>query len=209
MEYGYNTEVTLEYTCKQRKPMDQVDTWNSKIQLSDLYDAISPVSTLVPWFGTVWESSNYPRHSFISWLAIQNRLLTQDRLIRRGIININCCRFCSGSESRDHLFFECCYSSDVWVKVMNWLQFRWRSCKWDQVLNWFCSKLRGRGFKQKLKKLALTSTIYSIWNERNTRVFRHELKSADQLFKEIKFNIFAIILNGPFAVENREWICAL
>ncbi|XP_020259127.1 uncharacterized protein LOC109835572 [Asparagus officinalis] len=68
--------------------------------------------------------------------------------------------------------------------------------------------LRGRGFKQKLKKLALTSTIYSIWNERNARIFRHELKSTDQLFTEIKFIIFAVILNGPFAVENREWLCA-
>ncbi|XP_020266575.1 uncharacterized protein LOC109842073 [Asparagus officinalis] len=182
---------------------------NAKVKLSDLYAALSPTSNLVPWFGTIWESSNYPRHAFISWLAIQNRLLTQDRLIRRGVVSINSCVLCSGLECRDHLFFECSYSSDIWANVMNWLQFRWRSSNWNQVLNWFCHRLRGRGFKQKLKKLAFTSTIYKIWNERNGRTFRQELKPADQVFKEIKFSILAIVLNGPFTAEDREWICSL
>ncbi|XP_020245065.1 uncharacterized protein LOC109823190 [Asparagus officinalis] len=59
---------------------------NSKIHISGLYNALSLVSTKVLWHDTVWENWNYPKHNFVFWLAIQNKLLTQDKLQSRGII---------------------------------------------------------------------------------------------------------------------------
>ncbi|XP_020254287.1 uncharacterized protein LOC109831369 [Asparagus officinalis] len=77
---------------------------SSKIQLSAVYTTFSPVSQNVPWFNIVWGKLNYPKHSFVLWLAVQNRLQTQDRLMRRGIINANSCLLCAGTgnENNNH-----------------------------------------------------------------------------------------------------------
>ena len=135
-------------------------------------NALSPSSSVVPWHRTVWETTNFPSHSFICWLAIQDRLLTIDRLIKRGLMNSNNCCLCTGSENRNHLFFECCYSREVWLKIMDWLSFKWQSCDWNQIVIWYCDRLKGNVFKQRIKKMALTTSIYSIWRERNFRIFK-------------------------------------
>ncbi|XP_020266123.1 uncharacterized protein LOC109841574 [Asparagus officinalis] len=97
---------------------------NSKMQLSAVYTVFSPVSHIVPWYNTVWGKLNFPKHLFVLWLAMQNRLFTQDILLRRGAINTNACLLCAGaaSESRNHLFFDCSYSRDVWLTIMDWLK---------------------------------------------------------------------------------------
>ncbi|XP_020270862.1 uncharacterized protein LOC109846050 [Asparagus officinalis] len=145
---------------------------NSKIKLSALYYALSLAIGNVPCFKTVWENLIISKHSFISWLAVQDCLLTQDKLLRRGIITTNVCNLCSGAgmESRDHLFFDCSFSCRVWNSIMEWLKFKWRSANCAHIMFWFSSRLRGNGFKQRLKRLAFTATIYNIWCERNERI---------------------------------------
>ncbi|XP_020250854.1 uncharacterized protein LOC109828236 [Asparagus officinalis] len=196
---GLNNLLLLIQSCSD----------NSRIQISALYNALSPNSSVVPWHRTVWETTNFPSHSFICWLAIQDRLLTIDRLIKRGLMNTNNCCLCSGSENRNHLFFECCYSREVWLKIMDWLRFKWQSCDWNQLVIWYCDRLKGNGFKQRIKRMALTTAVYSIWRERNFRIFRQKARSADQLFKDIKFSVFSFVLNGSFKAEDREWIISL
>ncbi|XP_020258577.1 uncharacterized protein LOC109834984 [Asparagus officinalis] len=184
---------------------------NSKVKPSALYTILSPTSLKVPWYNTVWGNLNYPKHSIISWLAVQNRLLTQDRLARMGVLNANSCYLCNGDaiESRDHLFFECEYSMNVWNKIMSWLNFRWRSCNWNCMLEWFTTSLRGKGFKQRIKRMAFNTSLYKIWNERNSRIFIQKSKGPDQLVKEIKVDMLILILNGNTAPEDREWVLSL
>ncbi|XP_020263457.1 uncharacterized protein LOC109839444 [Asparagus officinalis] len=196
---GLNNLLLLIQSCSE----------NSRIQISALYNALSPNSSVVPWHRTVWETTNFPSHSFICWLAIQDRLLTIDRLIKRGLMNSNNCCLCTGSENRNHLFFECCYSREVWLKIMDLLSFKWQSCDWNQIVIWYCDRLKGNGFKQRIKRMALTTAVYSIWRERNFRIFRQKARPADQLFRDIKFNIYSFVLNGSFKAEDREWIISL
>ncbi|XP_020262290.1 uncharacterized protein LOC109838246 [Asparagus officinalis] len=54
---------------------------NSKVKISAIYQAFVPHTPPVPWYNTVWERMNYPKHSIIGWLTVQNRLLTQDRIM--------------------------------------------------------------------------------------------------------------------------------
>ncbi|XP_020240887.1 uncharacterized protein LOC109819544 [Asparagus officinalis] len=182
-----------------------------KLKLSALYHALNPASSNVQWHNTIWESLCYPKHSFISWLAVNNRLNTQDRLLRRGIINTNHCTLCTASfqESRSHLFFECAYSSDVWNCIMDWLQFSWRSCHWEILINWFSSRLKGRGIKQRVKRMALSATIYAIWTERNMRVFQGKNRSVEHLVNGIKVDIMTVLLNSNISSENVAWIHSL
>ena len=53
--------------------------------------------------------------SFFTWLAAHNRLATGDRILWWNPQADPVCWLCKSEvESRDHLFFECSYSKEVW-----------------------------------------------------------------------------------------------
>ncbi|XP_020266647.1 uncharacterized protein LOC109842150 [Asparagus officinalis] len=111
--------------------------------------------------------------------------------------DINQCVLCDNSvmESRNHLFFECRYSSYVWNNLMAWLEYSWRSCSWDHVMGWYTNNLRGFGFMKKLKRMTLSGAVYWIWKERNMRIFQQKTSSPDQLIKEVKILVLLKVLN--------------
>ncbi|XP_020256684.1 uncharacterized protein LOC109833427 [Asparagus officinalis] len=184
---------------------------DSKLQLSAVYSVFSPGSHMVPWYNTIWGKLNYPKHTFVLWLAVQNRLLTQDRLMRRGTINSNICLLCAGtaSETRNHLFFDCPFSREVWLAIMDWLRMTWQSCEWELLMNWFYTRQRGNGFKTNVRRLALAATVYRLWIERNNRFFQKGVTGAAHLVKNIKFDILTICLNSSILDEYRDWIISL
>lgn len=47
-----------------------------------------------PWFRLLWFQNSIPRHSFNSWLVMQNRLSTLDRFQSWGATLDPVCRFC-------------------------------------------------------------------------------------------------------------------
>ncbi|GKF47713.1 reverse transcriptase zinc-binding domain-containing protein, partial [Tanacetum coccineum] len=63
---------------------------------------------VVSWWKLIWFSQCIPKHSFIVWLAIQDRLTTQDKFRRWGDYAVNrCCLCCQDSEDIKHLLFQC------------------------------------------------------------------------------------------------------
>ncbi|XP_020258907.1 uncharacterized protein LOC109835341 [Asparagus officinalis] len=181
--------------------------YQSKIQLSELYKILSPtnVNVSVPWADTVWESSILPKQSFILWFAIQNRLLTKDRLLKRGVIQSNQCSLCEGgSESHKHLFFDSSFSMTVWNGVMEWLKFSWRTCDWRLLLDWYCNSLKVKGSKLKVKRMALAASVYYIWRERNERIFKSKSRSSGQIIRDIKVDLYTAILNN-LSLPNEDW----
>ncbi|XP_020253878.1 uncharacterized protein LOC109830936 [Asparagus officinalis] len=115
-------------------------------------------------------------------------------------------RYMACPENRDHLFFDYDYSQNIWNRIMSWLKFRWRSCNWSYLLNWFNNCLRGKRFKKGIKRMTFSATLYKIWYERNARIFLQKSKGIEQLVNEIKVDILVLVLNGSIQPENREWI---
>ncbi|XP_020255978.1 uncharacterized protein LOC109832905 [Asparagus officinalis] len=140
---------------------------NSKIKLSAVYTAFSPVSQKVPWFNTVWGKLNYPRHSFMLWLAVLNR--------------------------------------EVWLGIINWLRIDWQTCDW----NLYNTRQKGKGFKKKVRRLALAAAVHRIWEERNRRCFQQGSRNTDQLVKIIKTDIFTLCLNSPISADQKDWLISL
>ncbi|XP_020263008.1 uncharacterized protein LOC109838990 [Asparagus officinalis] len=201
--------VELSGNVDNLKQMIKSTSSSSKIKIAEIHRALSPASNSVLWHNMVWGGLSYPKHSFICWLAVNNRLQTQDRLLRKGKVNANQCKLCTGVclESRDHLFFECSFSKEVWNQIMDWLHFKWRSCSWNSIFNWYCTKLRKKGIKQNIKRSALSATIYHLWYERNMRTFQQVSKSEESLVKRIKVDILTICLNSPNIAGNlTDWI---
>lgn len=86
------------------------------------------------------------------------------------------CLLCSGSpESRDHLFFSCPFSEDVWAELSNRCGLA-LSLDWNQTLS-IISNTGGPQWKRNLTAMVWKLTIYSIWTERNHRLHRNTFRS--------------------------------
>ncbi|XP_062112930.1 uncharacterized protein LOC133824079 [Humulus lupulus] len=95
---------------------------NGKLQLGKLYSFVLP-GNLVFYEKVVWCRLLVPKHRFILWLAVNQKLLTRDLLHHCHFpIPSLCCPVCSqADESHYHLFFECPFSRRVMQAVYGWL----------------------------------------------------------------------------------------
>jgi zinc-binding in reverse transcriptase len=104
------------------------------------------------------------------WLALHNRILSRDNLLRRGWQGSASCVFCSHNESVDHLFFTCPLAHSIWQLLFqlfpqgqlfptNSLFDFWQTCiklPLLDLLHW------GR---------LLAAFLWVIWTTRNSSIF--------------------------------------
>ncbi|KAJ6422907.1 hypothetical protein OIU84_023944, partial [Salix udensis] len=129
--------------------------------------------------GLLWHTWHIPRFSFILWLASRGRLRTLDRLHNNSQ---RTCLLCNvHEETHCHLFFECTYSISIWQEIKARAQMVWTPAPWPQAwaetVHRYCNKSNPR---HKLVGLALASTVYHLWRERNSRAFNSHFSNAQQ-----------------------------
>ncbi|GKB91388.1 RNA-directed DNA polymerase, eukaryota, reverse transcriptase zinc-binding domain protein [Tanacetum coccineum] len=140
----------------------------------------------VKWWKVVWFSQNILKHAFIVWLAIQNKLTTQDKIKQWGSYDVLCCALCkNNTDSHSHLFFECGYSSEVWKNVVDKMDVGDRSYKWFEIVEEMSRTFNGNSINSIIRRLCLVASVYLIWQERNYRIFREEIRSPEELTKAI------------------------
>lgn len=119
------------------------------------------------WSKVIWFAQGIPRFSFITWLAVKNRLSTGDRM--RSWEMIQCCTLCGEiNETRDHLFFACPYSFTVWHSMANRIPEAHTDPDWQLTLD-HLQGMRTGTLNNVLLKLLFQATVYHIWRERNAR----------------------------------------
>ncbi|XP_074292607.1 uncharacterized protein LOC141619489 [Silene latifolia] len=119
----------------------------------------------VVWFRWVNNRIMLPKHKFFIWLVAQNRLLTQDRLMRMHIIQHNRCFVCKDAEEElNHLFLSCSFSRQCLRLLEDWLQM----CLPIQEVTawWLTVRARSLLLKQILAAV-LAQLMYLIWHARN------------------------------------------
>ncbi|GAB2216554.1 hypothetical protein Droror1_Dr00024329 [Drosera rotundifolia] len=73
---------------------------------ANAWQTLRPRKPMVPWYISVWYKGYIPRHSFILWLAAQERLNTMVRLIGVGLMEHSMCVFCTKEiETKTTSFF--------------------------------------------------------------------------------------------------------
>ncbi|KAL8162332.1 LOW QUALITY PROTEIN: hypothetical protein V2J09_013821 [Rumex salicifolius] len=114
-------EELLSHTDVQNLHILMISS-SGKYSTSAIYELLTPpLPTPVPTFSASWAGLHSPRHSFITWLALHNRLVTLDRLHKWGITQNSLFRFCTtANETEDHLFFTCSFTNSVMNTILLW-----------------------------------------------------------------------------------------
>lgn len=125
IEYVNLWTATQQITLRQEQ--DDEITW--KLSNTGQYSASSAYHA--QFYGAV--STNYkeliwsiwapPKCKFFSWLAIQNRIWTADRLSSRVWPHNPLCALCRHAPETDaYIFFQCLFTKRIWTDISNWLQ---------------------------------------------------------------------------------------
>ena len=138
----------------------------------------------------------------MSWVVIQDRLSTQDKLLRWGLINSMACVYCQANvEDRNHLFFECQVTSGIWMRVLR-LCGRYRlPRRWENELLWVIS-CKGNSLCSITKRIAWGASIYHLWRQRNARVHENQFISVDSIFYLICNDVRLRITSFQNVVDN-------
>ncbi|XP_021860920.1 uncharacterized protein [Spinacia oleracea] len=155
-----------------------------------MYKFLHPVGAQVGWKRLICNSHASPKSTFIMWLAVQNRLATKDRLIRWQLNIDGTCGLCQlESESLEHLFFSCSYSKEIWRQVMLYLGVIRTVLPWHDEVQIAVKKSRSKQKKACKYSIAFIESVYCIWLQRNSKVFRDHVDPVKTVVSNIMFNV--------------------
>ncbi|XP_048490879.1 uncharacterized protein LOC125492440 [Beta vulgaris subsp. vulgaris] len=134
----------------------------------------------------IWKGLIPPRIEMFAWLALLGKINTKDKLARMGIIreDENLCVLCESSpENYNHLLLHCPFSWKVWNSWLSIWNLKWTFPPtireaFDQ---W---KFINKGcFFKKVWAAIFFILIWTIWKERNARIFNNISCSPSQIFE--------------------------
>ncbi|XP_074360957.1 uncharacterized protein LOC141701195 [Apium graveolens] len=136
------------------------------IKITNIWDSVRASNALVPWSDFVWNSFSVPKCSFITWLAILNRLLSKDRMVSFGMQVDPVCILCyNDCESIHHIFSNCPYFDLVRKALHFHFSEDWNDCIQGHFVT---SQLKKKELK--IAGLFFSTAVYYTWKERNFRL---------------------------------------
>lgn len=142
------------------------------------------------WYWGVWFPYATPKYSFFTRLACHNKLSTGDWMLSWSINSKMDCSFCGDPiETRNHLFFLCPYSCQVWDTLMKKLILADYSPDWDHVVHLLYNSTFDK-LKLFLLRYAFQTVSYHLWRERNQRRHGEAPTSPTNLVKLIEKNVW-------------------
>lgn len=91
----------------------------AKFSTTKTWEQIRDPHPVCNWSKSVWLSQSTPKYSLQLWIALRGRLQTLDRMQQWSTGLNTTCVLCSDTqESCSHLLFECCYSGQIWKKLV-------------------------------------------------------------------------------------------
>ncbi|XP_074292992.1 uncharacterized protein LOC141619869 [Silene latifolia] len=135
--------------------------------ITDGYHWLRPKQPEPEWTQLAWNRWNYPKHSMITWIVMNQGLNVKTKLFQFGVSHDDkCCTCDNEQETQSHLFFDCLYSKQVLNKVEQWCGFR---VNVNMAGDWRCNT--GAKLKQHVHFLVWSACFSHIWYQRNnTRV---------------------------------------
>ncbi|CAM0911182.1 unnamed protein product [Alopecurus aequalis] len=163
-------------------------TSSASYSASSAYRAFFAGLELFPCGKTIWKTWAPAKCKVHIWLAMQRRLWTADRMLRRDMNSHIACPLCDQDpETADHLALGCVFAREIWHTLL-------RRCDLsafvpgadDALIDWWpdvrlCVPSRDRKGFDSLVLLI----VWSLWKERNSRVFERTATTASHLCRKI------------------------
>jgi hypothetical protein len=132
----------------------------------------------------IWRSFALPQCRYFLWLVAHRRCWTADRLEKRGLPHPAFCVFCDQvEETIDHILIGCSESLELWWTVLSSLGLP--QCFPSGVVSfheWHCScQLKVPSEHRRGFDTIVTLGAWSIWKERNNRVFNNRPRSWSEV----------------------------
>ncbi|GKE65844.1 RNA-directed DNA polymerase, eukaryota, reverse transcriptase zinc-binding domain protein, partial [Tanacetum coccineum] len=133
----------------------------------------------------IWYTQCIPKHAIVLWMAFQEKLLNQDRIMKwRPKEKLKCALCGKCNDSHGHLFFQCSFSAEIWEELQ--LMMNWKSPQyWKDIANDFAKMKHHNNIWSIVRRFVHGAAVYYVWQERNRRVFGNEKRTAKELYKEI------------------------
>ena len=146
----------------------------------------------------IWKCWAPMKCKFAMWLIIRERIWTADRLARKGLPHNDKCPFCNLSpENAQHLFIGCAVVNIIWGNIMSWvnLQHLTPSSQLNLKEWWVQARSSISGKTRKRLDSLVLLVVWTVWRERNGRVFDKNFKPTNTIIEQIK-------------QEARQWVIA-
>ena len=200
-------------------PRDETarDSFRWTLSESGVYSASSVYKELMrgqerfPLAKGVWKCWAPLKCRIFMWLALQYRIWTSDRRARHGLQEQpETCKLCLQEiETADHLLMQCVYTRQVWWACTNRLRVALPIPTTEDVLQnwWINTRQRFRGKQRKVVDSLITLVCWSIWKQRNARVFGNTSRICNEemlsmrLVEELKLWAMAGVGPGGLAIE--------
>ena len=181
--------------------------------VKSLYRALQPVSLASFPSKIIWISCAQPKISIFAWEALRGRVLTLDRLQKKGWALANRCFLCQKcGESIDHLLLHCERTREVLMLLFSFFEVSWvfsYSVK-EILLGWRGSFV---GKKRKVAwQLGPLCLFWIIWKARNSIAFKDGVLSIQKLKISFVYLLWLEtklwIKDGPSTlIDFIEWVC--
>ncbi|KAJ3693709.1 hypothetical protein LUZ60_009189 [Juncus effusus] len=168
-------------------PTGIVWRWGPKPSYSSqsAYSYLINPGVIIWWQKHLWKIKTPSKVKLFLWLAIHGKILTADNLLKRGWPSNPCCVMClRAHETGSHLLSDCPYAMGVWTHIL---------AHWDLihiadhfVQIWRKTTLKLPASIRPLWNTMWGATCWTIWRERNQRIFTGKCRTHRILVNEIK-----------------------
>lgn len=152
------------------------------------------------------------------WTALLGRIHTKNRLARLGIIpnSEDLCVLCNSDiESHDHLLLHCSFSSQLWASWLDLWNIKWVHPSRIRAAFEHWNPPNKNVFFKKVWTASFFIIIWTIWKERNSRIFKNTSSPISELHNLVLLRLGWWISgwNEPFPYSptdiQRNPICLL
>lgn len=167
-----------------------VSNYSTKVAWESLRDNLPKVE----WSHVVWFTQCTPKLAFILWLAIQGKLLTQDRMMvwyQGDELKCSLCNKCI--DSHQHLFFECEFSDKVWKEMKAKGKFMESCHDLNSVVCYIANGGNKNNIWSIVNKIITAAVVYFLWNERNKRMFQDSKRDVDEVISVINRYVESVL----------------
>ncbi|XP_062113284.1 uncharacterized protein LOC133824418 [Humulus lupulus] len=160
-------------------------------------------------FSSIWDRLGIPKHKFVDWLVLMQRMPTKDRLFRFGITEDSLCVICGQYvESHRHLFFECQFSKSCQASILTWLRIGSHRIELAGIMNWI-RRSRHSACRRRVYYCSLSACVYHIWRARNSAYWKLHVPLVGFVTQNIKTEVcnrFCLLFERKLGKEDLKWV---